>query len=42
MLLVIPRALRAKQVEEPRHALSEIDWIDGRATATILRESADV
>jgi len=33
VLLVIREALSAKQVAELRHALAEIDWVDGRATA---------
>lgn len=33
MLLIVRQALSAKQVEECRNALAEIDWIDGRATA---------
>lgn len=33
MLLIIRQALSSNQVDELRRALSQIDWIDGRATA---------
>lgn len=39
MLLIVRQALSAKQVEELRQALAEIDWIDGRATAGHLSAS---
>ena len=39
MVLIVREALSAKQVEEFRHALAEIDWIDGRATAGHLSAS---
>lgn len=38
-MLILREALNAKQVEEFRHALAEIDWIDGRATAGHLSAS---
>lgn len=39
VLLIIRQALSATQVEEFRHALAEIDWVDGRATAGHLSAS---
>ena len=39
MLLIIRQALPAEQVRELRQALSEIDWVDGRATAGHLSAS---